>query len=164
MRTISFFLCLLLFSSLSAFALESSPSQVPPRDKYGNANLTYHWIEGGGARLYWNSVPVPTQVRLRGVPFRDPASYPLLNADQDKAKKRYVSKKWKKKKVAKKSKKKVKVASAKTAIPPLKKEAPKTQEAKTPKPAAKKNKETLPPPIPGNIVDPVGSFPPERLQ
>lgn len=40
------------------------------------------WKDYGGARLYWLSVAQPRQIRMGGLPFVDPASYPLMNAEE----------------------------------------------------------------------------------
>ena len=146
--------------SLAAGA-PSTYEQVPPRTADGGANLTYHWIEGGGARLYWNSVSTPRQVRLAGQTWRDPALVPCLNMAEYKCpppQKNY--RRWakhKKGKAAKKAQLKKKVAKKNVA------------QKSTPKPAhtsAKLAPPKLTPPAQVSMqpADPVGTVPPERLQ
>ena len=79
-------LCLaLLLWPLTAWA--DSEEQVPQWTREGQLNLTHEWIEHGGARLYWNSLLMPRQVRLVGMRFKDPADRPLLLLDEAPAKK-----------------------------------------------------------------------------
>ncbi|MBR3663342.1 MAG: hypothetical protein IKN64_01650 [Desulfovibrio sp.] len=78
-------LCLVLL--LPVPALAEPGEQVPQWTRDGQHNLTHEWIEHGGARLYWNSLLTPRQVRLMGMRFRDPADRPLLMIDEPPAKK-----------------------------------------------------------------------------
>ena len=61
--------------------------QVPQWTRDGQLNLTHEWIEHGGARLYWNSLLTPRQVRLVGMRFKDPADRPFLMLDEPVAQK-----------------------------------------------------------------------------
>ncbi|MCR5814817.1 MAG: hypothetical protein K6G15_10050 [Desulfovibrio sp.] len=80
---------------LLCFALLLSPQlgraepgeQVPQWTQDGQLNLTHEWIEHGGARLYWNSLLTPRQVRLVGMRFKDPADRPFLMLDEPVAQK-----------------------------------------------------------------------------
>ena len=90
MRTsLFFFRCLLFFASLAvtffvdARADGGGADQVPPTMPNGAPNLTWHWIEGGGARLYQNTILTPRQVRLMGARWVDPASVPPLCLSND---------------------------------------------------------------------------------
>ena len=84
-----FFRSLVLFAALviSSFAglraEASGVDQVPPIMPNGASNLTWHWIEGGGARLYQNTIVTPRQVRLAGARWVDPASVPPLCLSND---------------------------------------------------------------------------------
>lgn len=50
----------------------------PARTAAGQTNLTHIWTEKGGARLYWNTLVDPRQVRMAGARFDDPAAVPEL--------------------------------------------------------------------------------------
>ncbi|MBO4334498.1 MAG: hypothetical protein J5846_01510 [Desulfovibrio sp.] len=85
-----FFSRLLLCLCLLAWpvtALADPEEQVPQWTRDGQLNLTHEWIEHGGARLYWNSLLTPRQVRLVGMRFKDPADRPFLLLDEEAAKK-----------------------------------------------------------------------------
>lgn len=92
MRTsLFFFRCLLLFAALAVTSFANARAegggadQVPPTMPNGAPNLTWHWIEGGGARLYQNTILTPRQVRLMGARWVDPASVPPLCLSNDQA-------------------------------------------------------------------------------
>lgn len=73
------FLCLSAvpapFDVFSAQAAESSLPQTMPD---GGPNLTEAWMRNGGARLYWNTLTQPRQIRMEGAAFADPATVPEL--------------------------------------------------------------------------------------
>lgn len=62
---------------LPAQAAESSLPQPLPD---GGANLNEAWMRNGGARLYWNTLTQPRQIRMVGAAFADPAAVPELMA------------------------------------------------------------------------------------
>ena len=62
---------------LPAQAAESSLPQTLPD---GGANLNEAWMRNGGARLYWNTLTQPRQIRMVGAGFADPAAVPELMA------------------------------------------------------------------------------------
>lgn len=63
------------FDVLVAQAAESSLPQTMPD---GGPNLTEAWMRNGGARLYWNTLTQPRQIRMAGAAFADPAAVPEL--------------------------------------------------------------------------------------
>ncbi|MBB5144526.1 hypothetical protein [Desulfovibrio intestinalis] len=63
------------FDVLPAQAAESSQPQTLPD---GGANLNEAWMRNGGARLYWNTLTQPRQLRMAGAAFADPAAVPEL--------------------------------------------------------------------------------------
>lgn len=77
------FLCLcaaFMFSVIPAAAAETVhlPSSPPPTLPDGGANLNEAWVRHGGARLYWNTLMQPRQLRMAGASFVDPAAVPDL--------------------------------------------------------------------------------------
>lgn len=52
--------------------------QAPPTLPNGNPNLIHYWYEYGGARLYWQGLIDPQQVKLLGPAWRDPAQHAQL--------------------------------------------------------------------------------------
>lgn len=54
------------------------PPQLPAALPSGGANLDEAWIQDGGARLYWNTLVIPRQLRMGGARFTDPAAVPEL--------------------------------------------------------------------------------------
>lgn len=54
------------------------PPTFPQYLPNGAINLDESWIEDGGARLYWNMVIVPRQLKMNGASWVDPALVPLL--------------------------------------------------------------------------------------
>ena len=48
------------------------------RTPAGQTNLTRIWTDKGGARLYWNTLVDPLQIRMAGARFDDPAAVPEL--------------------------------------------------------------------------------------
>ena len=170
-------LLLALLLCIPSLADAAGPYQVPPRSADGSANLIYHWIEGGGARLYWQSVQTPKQVRLNGASFHDPAAYPLLSMeDKHPRYKKQVRKKGGKRKVAR-GKKGTQVAGKK-AVKELKKPVETAQAKDTAKPVTDQIflapgaetttvGENVQKPVaapPARAADPVGSIPAEPLQ
>ena len=84
----SYFLCIAMLAmgfglgpSATAAADPPSRPQAPPTTANGGSNLTHHWIEDGGARMYWNTLNDPRQIRMSGARFSDPASVPPLTFD-----------------------------------------------------------------------------------
>lgn len=69
----------------------SSPVALPPTfPQYlpnGAINLDEAWIQKGGARLYWNTIIIPRQLKMGGASWVDPALVPLLI--QEPAEKKY---------------------------------------------------------------------------
>ena len=77
------FLCLcaaLMFSAGSGKAAEPvrMSSSLPQTLPDGGANLNEAWVRHGGARLYWNTLMQPRQLRMAGASFVDPAAVPEL--------------------------------------------------------------------------------------
>ena len=60
--------------SLAGVAESSLPQTLPD----GGPNLTESWMRTGGARLYWNTLTQPRQIRMVGAAFADPAAVPEL--------------------------------------------------------------------------------------
>ena len=54
------------------------PPQLPVLLPSGGVNLDEAWIQDGGARLYWNTLVIPRQIRMGGARFVDPAAVPEL--------------------------------------------------------------------------------------
>lgn len=54
------------------------PPQVPPYLPNGAINLDYIWTQDGGARLYWNTVLIPQELKMGGATWQDPALVPQL--------------------------------------------------------------------------------------
>lgn len=54
------------------------PPQLPAFLPDGGANLDEAWIEDGGARLYWNTLLLPRQLKMAGATYIDPALTPQL--------------------------------------------------------------------------------------
>ena len=98
------------------------PEHLPNYLPNGAANLDEVWTQNGGARLYWNSVYIPRQLKLAGATWVDPALVPELNLQPQKA---AVKKTWRpaKRRVAKRTVAKVKpprrVASRKLTTPAI---------------------------------------------
>lgn len=68
------------------------PPQMPEYLPDGAANLDAAWIQDGGARLYWNTLLVPRQLKMAGATWVDPALTPQLLAPPAKTSPR---KRWK---------------------------------------------------------------------
>ncbi|OXS29091.1 MAG: hypothetical protein BCS36_01315 [Desulfovibrio sp. MES5] len=60
--------------SFAGVAESSLPQTLPD----GGPNLTEAWMRTGGARLYWNTLTQPRQIRMVGAAFADPAAVPEL--------------------------------------------------------------------------------------
>ena len=61
------------------------PPHLPALLPSGGVNLDEAWIQDGGARLYWNTLVIPRQLRMGGARFVDPAAVPeLLPVGSDK--------------------------------------------------------------------------------
>lgn len=58
------------------------PPQLPAYLPNGAVNLDEAWIEDGGARLYWNTLLIPRQLKMAGATWVDPALVPPLFAPQ----------------------------------------------------------------------------------
>lgn len=54
------------------------PPQMPEYLPDGAVNLDAAWIQDGGARLYWNTLLVPRQLKMAGATWIDPALTPQL--------------------------------------------------------------------------------------
>ncbi|WP_165075311.1 MULTISPECIES: hypothetical protein [unclassified Desulfovibrio] len=54
------------------------PPQLPAYLPNGAVNLDEAWIEDGGARLYWNTLLIPRQLKMAGATWVDPALVPPL--------------------------------------------------------------------------------------
>jgi hypothetical protein len=59
-----------------------------PEDRH---SLNGEWMRNGGARLYWNTLMYPRQIRMGGARFVDPAAMPELLAPAKSAKKQRVT-------------------------------------------------------------------------
>lgn len=66
------------FGSGSATPLVPLPPHVPEYLPNGAINLDYVWTEDGGARLYWNNVIIPKELKMGGNTWIDPALVPDL--------------------------------------------------------------------------------------
>lgn len=73
--------------------------QAPPTLPNGNPNLIHYWYEYGGARLYWQGLLDPQQVKLLGPAWRDPAQHAQLT-DTGYGAGRPAKRKWRSKKAA----------------------------------------------------------------
>ena len=58
------------------------PPQLPAYLPHGAVNLDEAWIQDGGARLYWNTLLIPRQLKMAGATWVDPALVPPLFAPQ----------------------------------------------------------------------------------
>lgn len=56
------------------------PPQLPAYLPNGAVNLDEAWIQDGGARLYWNTLLIPRQLKMAGATWVDPALVPPLFA------------------------------------------------------------------------------------
>ena len=56
------------------------PPQLPAYLPNGAVNLDEAWIQDGGARLYWNTLLIPRQLKMAGATWIDPALVPPLFA------------------------------------------------------------------------------------
>lgn len=54
------------------------PPQLPAFLPNGAINLDEAWIQNGGARLYWNTLLIPRQIKMSGATWIDPALTPQL--------------------------------------------------------------------------------------
>ena len=54
------------------------PPQLPAYLPNGAVNLDEAWIQDGGARLYWNTLLIPRQLKMAGATWVDPALVPPL--------------------------------------------------------------------------------------
>ncbi len=62
------------------------PPHLPVLTPSGGVNLDEAWVRDGGARLYWNTLVIPRQIRMGGARFADPAAVPqLLPQDEKRA-------------------------------------------------------------------------------
>lgn len=68
------------------------PPSFPTYLPNGAINLDEAWIQDGGARLYWNMVVVPRQLKMGGAYWVDPALVPVLiqQSPQKAARRSYV--------------------------------------------------------------------------
>ena len=81
------------FGSGRAAPLVPLPPQVPQFLPNGAVNLDYVWTQDGGARLYWNDVIIPKELKMAGASWIDPALVPQLVPDsKSRAVRRYYSK------------------------------------------------------------------------
>ncbi|MDR3362600.1 MAG: hypothetical protein LBO64_07160 [Desulfovibrio sp.] len=64
--------------------LASGVASSAPED---SRSLNGEWMRSGGARLYWNTLMYPRQIRMGGARFVDPAAMPELLAPAKSAKK-----------------------------------------------------------------------------
>ena len=72
-------LCFGVMSDLSGLSFAGvAESSLPPTMPDGGPNLTEAWMRTGGARLYWNTLTQPRQIRMMGAAFADPAAVPEL--------------------------------------------------------------------------------------
>ena len=56
------------------------PPQLPAYLPNGAVTLDEAWIQDGGARLYWNTLLIPRQLKMAGATWVDPALVPPLFA------------------------------------------------------------------------------------
>ena len=54
------------------------PPQLPAFLPNGAINLDEAWVQNGGARLYWNTLLIPRQIKMSGATWIDPALTPQL--------------------------------------------------------------------------------------
>ena len=72
-------LCFGVTSGLSGVSFAGvAESSLPQTLPDGGPNLTEAWTRTGGARLYWNTLTQPRQIRMVGAAFADPAAVPEL--------------------------------------------------------------------------------------
>lgn len=72
-------LCFGVMSGLSGVSFAGvAESSLPQTLPDGGPNLTEAWTRTGGARLYWNTLTQPRQIRMVGAAFADPAAVPEL--------------------------------------------------------------------------------------
>lgn len=88
------------------------PPQLPEYLPNGAINLDEVWIQDGGARLYWNNVIIPKELKMAGNYWIDPALVPQLIPD----KKAPVRRVWRKARTTKVRKVKVPPNVASTAL------------------------------------------------
>lgn len=91
---------------------EISQPEILPN---GSIDLDAQWTNDGGARLYWDTVKLPQELKMNGREWQDPALMPQLNVNQPKVTHRKGTPATHKKAVkpASKSKKVVKKAARK---------------------------------------------------
>lgn len=106
------------FGSGRSAPLVPLPPQVPPYLPNGAVNLDYVWTQDGGARLYWNEVIIPQELKMGGATWIDPALVPqLLPQKQVRPARRYYTRRYAKKRPVAKAKVPTKVASTKLRSP-----------------------------------------------
>lgn len=81
------------------------PPQLPEYLPNGAINLDEVWIQDGGARLYWNDVIIPRELKMAGNAWIDPALVPQLIPEKQTP----VRRVWRKGRTRARSVKKVKV-------------------------------------------------------
>lgn len=84
-----------VMGSGSAAPLLPLPPQVPQFMPSGAPNLDWYWTEDGGARLYWNDVIIPQQLKMAGATWIDPALVPQLVVTKAAPRKRYYKRRIK---------------------------------------------------------------------
>lgn len=106
------------FGSGRSAPLVPLPPQVPPYLPNGATNLDYVWTQDGGARLYWNEVIIPKELKMGGASWIDPALVPeLFPQRQYRPAKRYYTRRYAKKRSLQKAKVPPKVASTRLRSP-----------------------------------------------
>lgn len=123
----------ILYSSAAFAAPANPPGYEPtlPVQDYGEphlpaylpngaVNLDETWIQDGGARLYWNTVRIPRQLKMGGNVWIDPALVPeLFQQQKAQAKRRYYTPR-RKAQVKRVAKVKIpKTASSRKLTPPI---------------------------------------------
>ena len=88
------------------------PPQLPEYLPNGAINLDEVWIQDGGARLYWNDVIIPRQLKMAGNYWIDPALVPQLIPEKQTP----VRRVWRKSRTSKVKKVKVPSNVASTAL------------------------------------------------
>lgn len=66
--------------AVGSYASPMMSSPVPPYLANGATNLDYVWMQDGGARLYWDYVMYPQELKMGGMSWQDPALVPPLFA------------------------------------------------------------------------------------
>lgn len=108
------------FGSGSSTPLVPLPPTVPQYLPNGAVNLDWVWTQDGGARLYWNDVIIPKELKMAGATWIDPALVPELLPDRKaQTVRRYYNRRPARKRTVAKAKVPAKVASTSLKSPAI---------------------------------------------